>query len=99
MKHTIVSVAFASLALLPAIPSASAEENCTCRGPAREYEVGQSACLSTPKGYRMAKCGMVLNNTAWIFSDTPCVSSQLQMPRTRFQARSIAGLPSAPIDN
>ena len=49
---------------------------CTCRSQGRDYELGTSVCLQTPKGARMATCGMVLNNTSWQFSDTPCVISQ-----------------------
>jgi hypothetical protein len=77
MKHLI---ALMSVAILQTASFAWAEENCTCRGPNREYEVGQTACLSTPKGYRLAKCGVVLNNPAWQFTDTPCVSSRRATP-------------------
>jgi hypothetical protein len=55
------------------IPVASAD--CTCRSQGRDFELGQSTCLQTPKGARIATCGMVLNNTSWTFSDTPCVVS------------------------
>ncbi len=79
MKNPI-AFGLASAVLLQATAFASAEENCTCRGPDREYEVGQTACLRTPKGFRIAKCGMVLNNTSWQISDTPCVSSGLFTP-------------------
>ena len=51
--------------------------NCTCRSQGRDYELGNSVCLQTPKGARIATCGMVLNNTSWQFSDTPCVISEL----------------------
>lgn len=51
--------------------------DCTCRSQGRDYELGTSVCLQTPKGARIATCGMVLNNTSWQFSDTPCVISQM----------------------
>jgi hypothetical protein len=56
------------------LPGQAAE--CTCRVQGRDVPLGQSACLQTPKGARIATCGMVLNNTSWQFTDTPCVVSQ-----------------------
>jgi hypothetical protein len=53
-----------------------AAADCTCRSQGRDYELGKSVCLSTPKGARIATCGMVLNNTSWQFSETPCVVSE-----------------------
>jgi hypothetical protein len=57
------------------ISAAAADPNCICRARGKEFELGQSTCLASPKGPRMATCGMVLNNTSWQFSDTPCVIS------------------------
>ena len=53
----------------------AAAADCTCRARGQEFELGQKTCLQTPKGARIATCGMVLNNTSWQFSDTPCVVS------------------------
>jgi hypothetical protein len=64
----------ALVALIAAADFAAAAE-CTCRSQGRDYELGKSVCLPTPKGARIATCGMVLNNTSWQFSDTPCVIS------------------------
>jgi hypothetical protein len=61
---------------LTAASDVSLAADCTCRSQGRDYELGKSVCLQTPKGARMATCGMVLNNTSWQFSDTPCVISQ-----------------------
>jgi len=77
MKQTIAAIGIALVAFLQTPNSAAAEENCTCRALGRDFEVGQTACLATPKGHRIAKCGTVLNNTAWLFSETPCLSSHL----------------------
>jgi hypothetical protein len=41
----------------------------------RDYALGTSICLRTPAGARLATCGMVLNNTSWSISATPCVVS------------------------
>jgi hypothetical protein len=60
--------------LLAAVPTA-ASADCTCRFQGRNYDVGQNVCMGTPSGARIATCGMVLNNTSWQFSETPCVVS------------------------
>jgi hypothetical protein len=67
-----------SLAVIALIAAAdlSPAADCTCRSQGRDYELGKSVCLQTPKGARIATCGMVLNNTSWQFSETPCVISQ-----------------------
>jgi hypothetical protein len=46
--------------------------NCLCRAPGRTFEVGQTGCLQTPEGPRLAECAMVLNNTSWRFTESPC---------------------------
>lgn len=63
-------------AVMLAVSAAAASADCTCRSQGRDYELGQSVCLQSPKGARIATCGMVLNNTSWQFSETPCVVSQ-----------------------
>ena len=55
--------------------SSGASADCTCRSQGRDYELGQSVCLQSPKGARIATCGMVLNNTSWQFTETPCTVS------------------------
>jgi hypothetical protein len=69
--------AFVILALLAdaLISAAVADPDCTCRSQGRDYKLGASVCLQSPKGPRIATCGMVLNNTSWRFSDQPCVIS------------------------
>jgi hypothetical protein len=71
--RTLVLLALLIDALLSAAP---ADPNCICRARGKEFELGQSTCLPSPKGPRIATCGMVLNNTSWQFTDTPCVISQ-----------------------
>ena len=65
--------------------ASSAAADCTCRSQGRDYELGRSVCLQSPKGARIATCGMVLNNTSWQFSETPCVIS-LRIPAQRVTA-------------
>jgi len=64
-----------ALALDALVSAAAADPNCICRARGKEFELGQSTCLPSPKGPRIATCGMVLNNTSWQFTDTPCVIS------------------------
>jgi hypothetical protein len=52
--------------------------SCTCRYNGENYGLGESICLSSPEGLRMATCEMVLNNTSWQFSDAPCPVTELQ---------------------
>jgi hypothetical protein len=70
-------VAMALIAALEARP-AMADPDCTCRAQGRDFKLGQSVCLATPQGARIATCGMVLNNTSWQFTETPCVVSGLR---------------------
>ena len=68
-----IFLALASLIAADMLTPASAD--CTCRSQGRDYELGQSVCLQSPKGARIATCGMVLNNTSWQFTETPCTVS------------------------
>jgi hypothetical protein len=67
------------LAALTAVSPAIAD--CTCRAIGKSFEKGETVCLRNASGQnRLATCGMVLNNSAWQFSDTPCVSSRRVTP-------------------
>ena len=68
-------------ALLGPELAAAAGPGCTCRARNRNFELGQTACLQTPGGPRLAVCVMVLNNTSWQISDTPCVGAAARVPR------------------
>jgi putative hemolysin len=49
--------------------------NCYCRAQGKTFAVGETACLRTSEGPRVAECGMVLNNTSWQFTARPCPES------------------------
>ena len=49
--------------------------NCFCRAQGRTFAIGETTCLSTSEGPRVAECGMVLNNTSWQFTARPCPES------------------------
>jgi len=65
---------FTALASVMVLGSASAwaGQNCTCRAEGVEATLGQTVCLKTPAGLRLARCEMVLNNTSWKFLDGAC---------------------------
>lgn len=48
---------------------------CACRAEGRTFSLGQTTCLRTSEGPRLAQCGMVLNNTSWRFTDRICPES------------------------
>ena len=52
--------------------AAPASANCTCRGPGVIARHGQTVCLKTPSGPRLARCEMVLNNSSWTFLPEAC---------------------------
>ena len=47
----------------------------TGRAQGRTFAVGESTCLRTASGPRVAECGMVLNNTSWEFTERSCPES------------------------
>lgn len=49
--------------------------NCTCRYRGQDFHLGDSVCLPTSNGLRLAQCQMVLNNTSWQITDWPCPSA------------------------
>ena len=59
----------------PQVAQSGHSPECICRAQGRTFSVGESACLRTASGPRMAQCGMVLNNTSWQFTERPCPES------------------------
>jgi putative hemolysin len=49
--------------------------NCYCRAQGKTFAVGETTCLRTADGPRVAECGMVLNNTSWQFTTRSCPES------------------------
>ena len=52
-------------------------EVCTCRAKDRRVQLGDTLCLSTPDGPRIAKCIKNQNLTFWSFTKDGCVLSAL----------------------
>ncbi len=62
-----------ALILLAGICTAFGDETCYCRtSTGAHVALGKTACLKTNSGMQEARCGMVLNNTAWKFTGKPC---------------------------
>jgi hypothetical protein len=49
--------------------------NCFCHAQGRMFAYGESVCLRTPEGLRLAQCLMELNVTSWTFTERPCPES------------------------
>jgi hypothetical protein len=59
--------------LLAGAGAAVADDDCYCiNSTGGRVAIGEVACLKTNRGMQEARCGMVLNNTSWIFSGKPC---------------------------
>jgi hypothetical protein len=85
------AVGFSALLAAVFFTSPQAAADCTCRAFGLDVELGGSACLTTPDGPRYAVCGMVLNNTSWQFSDTPCVPGQPAQVSWRHEGSILRG--------
>ncbi len=49
-----------------------AAPDCTCRNAGKDVPEGQSACLQTADGPKIATCARVLNNTSWKITKQSC---------------------------
>jgi hypothetical protein len=50
---------------------------CTCRGSdGQQFQMGETICLRTAEGSRIARCVMVINNPSWEPTATPCPQAQ-----------------------
>ncbi len=67
-----------AVALLAGAAASPAVADCTCRGPGVVAKHGQTVCLRTPAGPRLARCEMVLNNSSWTFLPEPCPEASRQ---------------------
>ncbi|MBF9234345.1 hypothetical protein [Microvirga alba] len=49
--------------------------DCYCRANGRVFAMGERVCLRTPRGARIAQCGMAINVTSWEITEIPCPES------------------------
>ena len=60
---------------------------CTCRGSdGASFQMGETICLRTAEGSRIARCVMVENNPSWQPSATPCPQALHPQMTTRPRA-------------
>ena len=64
-------------ALLAGAGAAPAEAPCKCRARGVVATEGQTLCIWTPQGVRLARCGKVQNVSSWTFLDAPCPQAAL----------------------
>lgn len=81
-----------SLALLALCAATQAGANCTCRYQGGDVTEGATACIATPTGNTLARCGKSLNVTSWIPLNTPCtpdsISTTTQRPASKSAMRA-----------
>jgi hypothetical protein len=71
-----LALSLLAVALLPSPAGA----DCICRAKGRIFHHGDVACLALPSGPQLARCGMVLNNSAWIKLQDGCPVTRLSPP-------------------
>lgn len=49
--------------------------DCTCRAQGKRFELGETICLPTSEGPRVAVCVLEINVTSWRMSRVPCPDS------------------------
>ena len=76
--HYIIAAVLSLNGLLAFHGPAFAGPECTCRHEGGDVAEGQTACIKSPNGMKMARCEKVLNNTSWKILDTPCPYSQVK---------------------
>lgn len=72
-----LAVAIAAVLAALIFTPAPARADCTCRYNGGTTDVGDTVCMKTPNGARLARCDMALNNPSWTFLDAPCPSANV----------------------
>jgi hypothetical protein len=70
MKAILAGIA---VALLSGASAATAPLSISCRAIGTVAEQGETLCIQTHEGARLARCGMVLNVSSWTFLEQSCV--------------------------
>ena len=61
----------------PAVADGAPNVPCRCRFFGTYFELGQTVCMRTPDGPRLARCSMMLNNTSWDISRESCPQARM----------------------
>lgn len=56
---------------------------CTCRAAGRVFEMGETTCLDTPSGPRLAVCAMDQNVSSWRATTNSCPSANRSLRALR----------------
>ena len=72
-----------ALLALGALGQAPAEADCRCRGRNVVAQEGETVCLSTPWGLRLARCEKAQNVATWRFLDGSCPLAHDRRPGGR----------------
>jgi hypothetical protein len=85
--------AASAFVVLPLTGNASADCTCWARGVVAGH--GQTICLRTPQGQRLARCDKVLNVASWTFLPGPCPLADRTplAPGKREARQNVAGEP------
>lgn len=78
MPNVLVFLALMASAPSGAQPAQAPGHNptdCYCRAQGRFYAEGETICLKTADGPRVAQCDMALNVMSWIITSRPCPES------------------------
>ncbi len=62
--------------------TAHADPDCRCVYAGHYYLAGEVACIRTPAGPRLARCGKVSNLSSWRFSGETCSPVAARVPRS-----------------
>jgi hypothetical protein len=77
MRKTAAGLVFAALLAALATPAAA---DCICRAVGVTVSEGQTACITTPDGRKLARCEKSQNVSSWRFLQDACPSAERQMP-------------------
>lgn len=69
-----------AIGLAISVGASTAGAECTCRAPGHIAHHGETICLKTPAGPRLARCEMVLNNASWTILPDACPEASLARP-------------------
>jgi len=73
---------FSSAAGAQDVQAAGPNINCTCRYRGKSIKLGETVCMQTPGGSRLARCEMALNNTSWKILGGSCPLASAPSART-----------------
>ena len=77
MRKTAAWLVFAASVASFATPAAA---DCLCRAVGVIVSEGQTACITTPDGRKLARCEKSQNVSSWRFLQEACPSAERPMP-------------------